>query len=102
MRVPFRFFIIFFSNNKLYLLKLFVEEAISSKSIGESVFRAYELKDIKKVAENIGSLTRKNKAYGAESTNDVSTTAYSVADLYDFVKISIVYAADTRHRIFRR
>lgn len=102
MRVPFRFFIIFFSNNKLHLLKLFVEEAISSKSIGESFFRAYELKDIKKVAENIGSLTRKNKAYGAESTNDVSTTAYSVADLYDFVKISIVYAADTRHRIFRR
>lgn len=102
MRVPFRFFIIFFINNKLYLLKLFVEEAISSKSVGESFFRAYQLKDIEKVAENIGSLTRKNKAYGAESTNDVSTTAYIVADLYDFVKISIVYAADTRHRIFRR
>lgn len=97
-----RAYTIYRSNNKLYLLKLFIEEAISSKSVGESFFRAYQLKDIEKVAENIGSLTRKNKAYGAESTNDVSTTAYIVADLYDFVKISIVYAADTRHRIFRR
>jgi len=37
------------------------------------------------VAENISSLTRKNKAYGAESTNDVSTTECSIADLYEFV-----------------
>lgn len=41
---------------------------------------------IKKAADNISSLTRKNKAYGAESTSDVSTADYSIADLYELVK----------------
>ena len=48
--------------------------------------RFYNLKYIEKVADNIGSLTRRNNARGAESTNDVSTTVYSISDLYGFVK----------------
>ena len=91
MRVPFRFFIIFFSNNKLYLLKLFVEEAISSKSVGESFFRAYELKDIKKVASLPNGVHPQNEGLSTKKEE----TKYKVADLYDFVKISSVYAADT-------
>ena len=45
--------------------------------------RFHNLKHIQKVADNIGSLTHKN---GAETTSDVSTTKYSVADVYRFVK----------------
>lgn len=92
-------------NHKLYALgedsagtialyKITVEEHFADPKHPHSM-RFHNLKYIEKVADNISSLTRKNKAYGAESTNDVSTTAYSVADLYEFVKISIVYAADT-------
>ena len=47
--------------------------------------RFYNLKYIEKVADNIGSLTRRNNARGAESTNDVSPTIYSISDLYGFV-----------------
>ena len=48
--------------------------------------RFHNLKYIEKVADNIGSLTRRNNARGAESTNNVSTTVYSISDLYGFVK----------------
>ena len=44
-----------------------------------------ELPCNKKVADNIGSLTH-GQSRGAESTSDVSTTKYSIADLRGFVK----------------
>lgn len=77
-----RAYTIYRSNNKLYLLKLFIEEAISSKSIGESFFRAYQLKDIEKVASIPNSVLSENGGL----TGEMKTTTYSVADLYKFVK----------------
>ena len=37
------------------------------------------------MADDIGSLTH-DVSHGAESTNDVSTTRYSISDLFEFVK----------------
>ena len=59
------------------------EEALSPKS-GQIFSRTYSLKYIEKVADNIGSLTHDTN-HGAETTNDVSSTKYSIADLYEFV-----------------
>lgn len=42
--------------------------------------------EIKKVVDHIGSLTDESKARRAESTSDVSTTTYSISDLFGFVK----------------
>ena len=53
-----------------------------SKTLPQDM-RFHNLKYIEKVADNIGSLTHKN---GAETTSDVSTTTYSISDLYEFVK----------------
>ena len=44
----------------------------------------HNLKYIEKVADNIGSLTR-DLSHDAESTNDASTTTYSISDLFNFV-----------------
>ena len=67
------------------LYRITVEEIYQNEKYPQDM-RFHNLKYIEKVADNIGSLTRGNYARGAESTNDVSTTIYSIADLYRFVK----------------
>ena len=69
------------NDEKLSLIKLYAEEAFSTKQ-NESFTRAYSLKYIKKVAEfdsgvlsEIGGLTESR-----------STTALSISDLYKLVK----------------
>ncbi len=47
--------------------------------------RFHNLKYIKKIADNIGSLTRGTNR-DAESTNDESAIKYNIEDLYAFVK----------------
>ena len=69
------------SNGQKYLLKLFVEEALSNKG-GEPFSRAYELKDIEKIADlSDGVLSQKGGL-----TEDKSTTSISISDLYALVK----------------
>ena len=72
-------------NGIVGLYKITVEEIFQDPKHPDYK-RFHNLKYIEKVAENIGSLTDENKARHAESTNDVSTTKYSVADLFAFVK----------------
>lgn len=69
------------SNGQKYLLKLFVEEALPNKG-GEPFSRAYELKDIEKVADlSNGVLSQKGGL-----TEGKSTTINSISDLYSLVK----------------
>ncbi len=69
------------SNGQKYLLKLFVEEALPNKG-GEPFSRAYELKDIEKIADlSDGVLSQKGGL-----TEDKSTTSISISDLYALVK----------------
>ena len=69
------------SNGQKYLLKLFVEEALPNKG-GEPFSRAYELKDIEKVADlSNGVLSQKGGL-----TEGKSTTINSISDLYTLVK----------------
>ncbi len=69
------------SNGQKYLLKLFVEEALPNKG-GEPFSRAYELKDIEKIADlSNGVLSQKGGL-----TEDKSTTTISISDLYALVK----------------
>ena len=67
------------------LYRITVEEAFANP-LNPHDKRFHNLKYIEKVADSIGSLTHGSKAHGAESTSDVSTTTYSVSDLYGFVK----------------
>lgn len=69
------------NDGKVQLLKIYVEEAMSDN---ESVVfkRGYQLKDIIKVAELPNSVLSKEGGL----TDGKSTTRYSVADLYEFVK----------------
>lgn len=67
------------------LYKILVEE-IFQDSKHPDYKHFHNLKYIEKAAENIGSLTDENKAHHAESTNDVSTTNYNVANLFEYVK----------------
>ena len=63
------------------LVKLYAEEAVALKS-GESFTRAYSLKYIEKVAEFDNSVLSSNGGL----TESPSTTTYSIADLFAFVK----------------
>ena len=72
------------SKDGIALYKITVEEFFSDASDPNDK-RFHNLRYIEKVADSIGSLTR-NNSYGAESTNDASTTIYSIADLYSLVK----------------
>ena len=66
------------------LYRITVEETFQDPKHPNDM-RFHNLKYIEKVANDIGSLTHK-RSYGAESTSDASTTMYSIADLYGFVK----------------
>ena len=68
----------------LALYRVTVEEQYANAK-NEDEKRFHNLAYIEKVADNIGSLTHERN-HGAESTSDVSTTAYTVADLFGFVK----------------
>ena len=69
------------SNGQKYLLKLFVEEALPNKG-GEPFSRAYELKDIEKIADlSDGVLSDKGGL-----TEGKSTINNSISDLYALVK----------------
>ena len=70
-------------NNILGLYRITVEETFRNEKDPHDM-RFHNLKYIEKVADDVGSLTHNN--YGAETTSDVSTTIYSIADLYGFVK----------------
>lgn len=70
-------------DGNIALYRITVEE-IYQDAKHPNDMRFHNLKYIEKVAENIGSLTADNQR--AESTNDVSTTSYSISKLYDFVK----------------
>ena len=72
---------IYEKNGAQYLLKLYVEEALPNKG-GEPFARAYELKDIEKVADLPNGVLLESKGL----TDGKPTTAYSVSDLYFFVK----------------
>lgn len=69
------------SNGQKYLLKLFVEEALPNKG-GEPFSRAYELKDIEKIADLSGGVLSQKGGL----TEDKSTTSISISDLYALVK----------------
>lgn len=70
------------NNGELYLLKLYVEEALPNKG-GEPFTRAYELKDIEKVAD----LPNRVLSEIGGLTDDSSTTFNnSISNLYALVK----------------
>jgi len=71
-------------NGTIALYKITVEEYYQSKR-EPSNKRFHNLKYIEKVADNVGGRTFEKTRSGG-STNDISTTNYSVADLFGFVK----------------
>ena len=64
-----------------YLIKLYAEEALPNNG-GNPFTRAYELKDIEKVADLPNGVLLNNKGL----TEDKSATSYNISDLYRFVK----------------
>ncbi len=75
------FYTIYENGNGKYLLKLYVEEALSNK--GNEVFtRAYELKDIEKVADIQSGVHSQERGL----TTDKPATIDSISDLFKFVK----------------
>lgn len=75
------FYSLYENNGRLYLLKLYVEEAVSLKS--DEVFdRAYQLKDIEKVADIPSGVLSENGGL----TGGTTATTYSISDLHRFVK----------------
>ena len=68
-------------DNRHVLVKMYAEEALSPKS-GEIFTRAYSLKYIEKVAEFDNGVHLENESL----TESHSTTNYSIADLFAFVK----------------
>ena len=71
------------SDGSIALYRITVEEIFKNQKQPDDM-RFHNLKYIEKVADNIGSLTADKQH--AESASDVSTTNYSVCDLYGFVK----------------
>ena len=76
--------IVYHKTKKKSTLRTKIEEIFQDPK-NPNDFRFHNLKHIEKEADNIGSLTH-DESRGAESTSDVSTTVYSIADLYSFVK----------------
>lgn len=75
------FYTIYEESGEKYLLKLYVEEALSNNE--KEVFtRAYQLKDIIKVADIPNSVLFQKEGL----TDDTSATVYSIADLFKIVK----------------
>ena len=71
-------------NGTVALYRITVEETFQDYKHPNDK-RFHNLKYIEKVADSIGSLTP-DTSLDAESTNDASTTIYSVSDLYGYVK----------------
>lgn len=71
------------TSGNIALYKITIEEQYANYKNAHDK-RFHNLKYIKKVADNIGSLTR-DLSHDAESTNDASTTTYSISDLFNFV-----------------
>ena len=75
------FYTLYKAGGSTYLLKMYVEEAISSKD--NAVFdRAYQLKDIEKVASVADGVLSENGGL----TEATHATTYSISDLYALVK----------------
>ncbi len=75
------FYAIYENSNGQYLLKLYVEEALSNNE--KTVFtRAYQLKDIQKVADLPNGVSESKPSL----SDDKSATTYSISDLFEFVK----------------
>jgi len=68
-------------NGNIIIVKMYAEEALSSKS-GEIFSRAYSLKYIEKVAEFDSGVHLENESL----TESPSATTYSISQLFDFVK----------------
>lgn len=75
------FYTLYQESGNTYLLKLFVEEAISPKN-NEIFDRAYQLKDIEKVASVPNGVLSENGGL----TSETNATTYSISDLYALVK----------------
>ncbi len=75
------FYTLYQESGSTYLLKLFVEEAISPKN-NEIFDRAYQLKDIEKVASVPNGVLSENGGL----TSETNATTYSISDLYALVK----------------
>ena len=71
-------------NGTVALYRITVEETFQDYKHPNDK-RFHNLKYIEKVADSIGSLTP-DTSLDAESTNDASTTNYSLSDLYGYVK----------------
>ena len=71
-------------NGDTGLYKITVEDYFQSKK-EPSNKRFHNLKYIEKIADNVGGRTFGQDRSGG-STNDISTTEYSIADLFSFVK----------------
>ena len=71
------------TSGNIALYKITIEEQYANYKNAHDK-RFHNLKYIQKVADNIGSLTR-DLSHDAESTNDASTTTYSISDLFNFV-----------------
>lgn len=76
------FYTIYDNSTGSYLLKLYVEEALSNNE--KTVFtRAYQLKDIQKVADLPNGVSEGNLSL----SDDKSATTYSISDLHSLVKM---------------
>jgi len=71
----------------IYVVKMTVDESYSpgQKNTNKKFYHVRSIK-IEKVADYIGSLTHGNLIHGAESASDVSTTKFSICEVFDFVK----------------
>ena len=75
------FYTLYRNGDTVSLLKLFVEEAVSVKN-GEIFDRAYQLKDIEKVANAPSGVL----SFAGGLTGEADATTYSISDLYSLVK----------------
>lgn len=74
------FYSLYRNKEGITLIKMYVEQAISNK--GDAVFeRAYQLKDIKKIATVSGGVLPEDGSLTGETV-----TLYAISDLYAFVK----------------
>ena len=75
------FYSLYKSENGMHLLKLYAEEALSNNE--KNVFsRAYQLKDIEKVADIPNGVSEG----GASLSDDISATTISISELFNLVK----------------
>ena len=75
------FYTVYKENNKLYLIKLYAEQALSNNE-KEIFTRAYQLKDIVKVADLPNGVSGSSDPL----SGDKSATVNSISELFDYVK----------------